>query len=200
MTGEFEDIKKIWEDHQPESLPDVQRTYMQIGEVRSQLARNIFRMLAQLLIPVVVCLALLITIDFQSQLTYIGICIMLAAMLLYMYFEYTHYRMLTADYSTLPAAEYLQKVRAQHLSRNKYATWGAIAYMLILFFGLALYLRELTSSLIPVYRIATYTALVAWGLFVYFVLNKRVRARERQFFEQIIGKLDNIAGQMEKAA
>lgn len=199
MAEEFDDIKKVWEDHQPESLPNLHQTYKQISDVRQQLARSIFRMLAQLLIPIVVCLIILLTIDFQSQLSYIGLSIMLAAMFAYLYVEYTHYRLLTTDYSTLPTAEYLQKVKAQYLARNKFATWGGVAYMLILFFGLLLYLHEVTSSLTPFYRYATYIVIVAWGLFVYFVLQKRVRAREQASFEQIIGKLNTIASQMEKA-
>ena len=195
---EFDDLKSVWQQQPLHSMPDAEKILVHVNDARKQISRALRNAILQLIPAFLVVLLVVGFIKFESPLTYAGIAVILICILIYGYLIFKHYRGLTKDFSMLKPSEYLAEMEHQYEVRKKFNTTGSIAYMLMLFTGVILYLIEIANQLSPLVQVISYTVVTAWFLFVYFVLSKRVMKTENQKFENIISQLTELKRQFEE--
>lgn len=193
---EFDDIKNLWQHQAEQTLPPPENVLQKVKLHKQKILQNLLRTVIQLTATFAFILLLVLTIKFTSPVTYIGIVVMLLCMSIYAYITYQHYKLLSKDFSTLPANEYISTLKQTYITRQKFLQNGTLVYVLGLSFGLLLYLIEPISFLSPFWKIFAIVATIAWILFATLYLAKRSMKKEFDRFDEMIKHLNELNSRM----
>lgn len=194
---DFDELKNIWRQDEPKPMPDAGEIIARVGSAKNSLAQNLLKAILQLIPAFVIVLLIAFLVKFNSTVTYVGIVIILISIVIYSFFVIRHYIILSKDYSLLKPADYLAVIQNQYQVRKKFNSIGGLAYSIILYVGIILYMIEVAGHLTLIWQIAGYGLTTVWFLYVYFVLSKKVIKSENEKFESIITQLKKLAGQFE---
>lgn len=190
---EFDDIKNVWQ-HQPEQkLPASDTVLEKIKMQKQKIAQTLLTTVIRLVVAIGVLVLVLISVKFDSPLTYTGIAVMLLCIAIYGYINYVHYKTVIADYSTMPPSSFLITMQKHYQRRIGFLYTGRLLYTLALTLGLLLYLIEPLSHLTAFWKIFIIAATILWIIFAYAVLGKRVLTREQQHYAEMIKQLKQLS-------
>lgn len=199
---DFDDIKEMW---QQQRAADIKKADM--PEAGRQTSSTKTRLKKQQLRGAVIlcCTAVYITwigffsgIHFQLAVTYTGILLMLAVILIQAAISFSVYRKLDHIDETLHPALHLKQWQHYYQFRKKQVRLNHPLYFIFLNLAFGLYFIEILSGR-PVWGVViVLTIYLAWMLFSYFVLGRRAVAREEKKLKTIIDGLTQVAAQLDE--
>lgn len=194
---DFEHLKSVWLE-QPEDHPlSVEEVLKQVKKEMDTVSRKLFWSIVALTTAFVNMFIILVFFAFQSWLTYIGIIIMLITLLIYSVLLIRDYRLIYRKDFMLNTSEYLQHLKAYQKKRAQLYGWTYYLYLLLLSFGLGLYLTEILQSASPYFKIFTYSLTLIWFLICTFYLKQKIFKNEQEKINLMIDRLHRLQHQFE---
>ncbi len=200
---DFDDIKEMWHQQPAAEVhnTDLAGPGRHTASTKTKLKKQQLRAVVMLC-----CTAVYITwlgffsgIHFQMLVTYIGILLMLAVILIQAAISFSIYRKLNNIDETQHPAVHLKQWQDYYQFRKKQVRLNHPLYFIFLNLAFGLYFIEILSGR-PVWGIIiVLTIYLAWMLFSYFVLGRRALAREEKKLKAIIDDLTQVAAQLEAA-
>ncbi len=134
---------------------------------------------------------------FKSEVTTVGILIVLLTMLMYLALTVRHYHILSKRDATINPAEYLDSLKEYQKTRSKITGWFYYIYILLISAGLALYFIEVLESSSLAFKIGTYSSIIIWFLFTTFYLKPRMFKNEEEKLNLMIDRLVRLKEQFD---
>ena len=192
----FDQIQELWQQHEVEvkfSADEMlQQAKKEVNGLRLRSALNIFGMIASF----VAIAALLIFFHFESWTTYVGIAILLVAILSSTIILYRDHRLISKSDFTVHPNEYLKNLKTYQLNRYKMYNSLFWVYTFALSLGILFYFIEIFSYLTMIQRLFAVSFTALWILFCSTILRKAVIKREKERISLLIEKFERISSQI----
>ncbi|MDN4164438.1 hypothetical protein QWY31_02940 [Cytophagales bacterium LB-30] len=196
--SDFDSLKNIWQQEKPEAKPipisaqaKSERSKMQ----RQFLVGSLLLFLTGIFIG---AMALGLDLNFQQWYTYAAMGLVIAICWGQSFLIFSNYlSMRKIDESAAPGEHLKQWERYYHL-RQSQNRWNTPLYFIMLNAAMGIYFIEIMSGR-PWMNVAIVLGIyLAWVLYAYFVLGKKVLRKENQRLQTIIQELKALENQFEK--
>ncbi|WP_316829739.1 hypothetical protein [Pedobacter aquatilis] len=191
----FDQIQELWQKHEVEVKVSademLQQAKKEVNGLKLRSALNILGMLASF----VAIAALLIFMHFESWTTYVGITIVMVAILSSTIVLYRDHRLIAKNDFTVHPNEYLKNLKTYQVNRYKIYNSLFWVYAFALSLGIIFYFLEIFTYLTTIQRIFAISFTVLWMLFCSTILRKAVIKREKERIALLIEKFERISGQ-----
>ncbi len=194
----FDDIEAIWKAPQSLSIPAAAAIIQKAAEEKKQLSRRIFLQSTCMFLAIAAIIYVVYTVRFQYLVTYIGLAIMSACVIVFAYLRFRQSVFLnSADFSQSPSI-LLRKFEAFHEKQKWINTTGVAWYTFFLNLAFALYFYE-TVAVAPVtgtWKIVIIIIYIAWMLVATLWLGKRSIKKEHEKTKAIIEKIKQLKDEL----
>ncbi|MEO6151118.1 MAG: hypothetical protein ABIN95_12610 [Mucilaginibacter sp.] len=194
---DFDQLMSVWQEQPKRDQLSVDEALKQVKNGMGSLNKKMLFSIACMLLTVGAVLFVMLFLAFNSWVTYLGIGIMLATMLLYVWVMINDYRLINKRDVTINPAEYLQSLKEYQRRRADLYGWLYYIYMLLLSIGLSLYLFEVLHHVGALLRFSFYGFVVAWLLFCTFYLKDRIFKIEQEKLNLMIDRLMRLQDQFD---
>lgn len=197
---DFDAIKNLWQQSNPaeQKAVDLSAITRQSKDTRTKLFRQLLFGGITLFLTVVFITWMMYFSGMKLTwfVTHIAIWIINTTVLLQAaLILFTAYKVSLID-DTLPPAQHLQQWEDYYAFRKKQIHWNKPLYFLFLNLGLGLYFLEVVHGRSLGYVILLIAIYTGWMLYAYFILGKRVLAKEEKRLKGIINGLKLIEEQL----
>lgn len=197
---DFDAIKDLWQQAKPaeQKTVDLQAITRQSKDTRTKLFRQLLIGGIILFITVVFIIWVIYFSDVKLTwiVTHIAVSIIVTTVLLQSILTlFTAYKISLIN-DTLPPAQHLQQWEDYYSFRKKQVQWNKPLYFLFLNLGMGLYFLEVFYGRPVVYIILLILIYTAWMLYAYFILGKRILAKEEKRLKGIMDELKQIEEQL----
>ncbi|MEP6710828.1 MAG: hypothetical protein ABJA37_00350 [Ferruginibacter sp.] len=190
----FDDIEALWKAPQRLSIPAAGAIIQKAAEEKNQIARKILMQSLCMFLAIAAIIYIIYMVRFQYLVTYIGLAIMSACVIIFAYIRLKQSLFLRrADFSQAPAT-LLQQFEKFHEKQKWINTKGVSWYTFFLNLSFALYFYE-TVALAPfttTWKIVIIVIYIAWMLVATLWLGKRSVKKEHEKTKAIIEKIRQL--------
>jgi len=195
---DFDHLMSVWQEqpvhHDKLSVDKVlKQVKKDVTGIANKLRWNIIAMIAVL----VNTFAVMFFLAFSSPLTYAGILIVMACMLVYFGMIIRHYRILSKHDATQNPTEYLADLHEYQHARSRAAGWFYYIYVLMISVGLSLYLIEVLGTFSLYGKLLVYGTIAGWLIFCTFYLKRRIFHNEQEKLNVMIDRMERLKSQFE---
>lgn len=197
---DFDAIKNLWQQSKPaeQKAVDLSAIARQSKDTRTKLFRQLLFGGITLFFTVVFITWMMYfsTMKLTWFVTHIAIWIINTTVLLQSALTlFTAYKVSLID-DTLPPAQHLQQWENYYAFRKKQIQWNKPLYFLFLNLGMGLYFLEVVHGRPIGYVITLIVVYCGWMLYAYFILGKRILAKEEKRLKGIMDELKLIEEQL----
>lgn len=197
---DFNALKDLWQQAKPteQKAVDLSAITRQSKDTRTKLFRQLLFGGITLFLTVVF---IIWTIYFSNvkltwAVTHIAVWIINTTVLLQSILTlFTAYKVSLID-DTLPPSQHLQKWEDYYAFRKKQIQWNKPLYFFFLNLGMGLYFLEVVHGRPIGYIILLIVVYTGWMLYAYFILGKRILAKEEKRLKGIMDELKLIEEQL----
>ncbi|RCH55953.1 hypothetical protein DJ568_04155 [Mucilaginibacter hurinus] len=192
---DFDQLMSVWQEQPKRDQLSVDEALKGVKRGMGSLNKKMLINIAGMLMAATAVLFVMLFLAFNSWVTYLGIGIMLATMLLYLSVMIKDYLLINQRDVTTNPAEYLQSLKDYQRSRANLNGWLYYIYILLLSTGLSLYLYEVMYYVTPVIKFGFYGFIIVWLLFCTFYLKNRIYKAEQEKLDQMVDRLARLQDQ-----
>jgi hypothetical protein len=193
----FEELSSLWTTQPKAEHVPVETILKQVKKGATALNRKLFWSVLIMSVAFILMIVLFLFFLFNSWLTYAGIFITMATILIYAILMFRDYRLLASHDPTTEVNIYLEKLKKYQTSRAKMYGKMYYVYSILLSLGLGLFLVEVLKPASLILEIAAYALFLGWILFVTFYWRKRIIKTEQEKISEIINRLERIKSQFQ---
>lgn len=194
---EFEHLMSVWQAQPANDKLSVDEVLKQVKKGINTIAGKLYWGIAAMIAMAVYAFAVMFFFTFKNWETYAGIGVILVTILLYLSMIVRHYRILHKRDHTLNPTEYLHSIKEYQKQRAVLAGWFYYVYVVLISFGLALYLVEILEHVSMVKKVILYSFTIFWMLFLTFYLKRRIFQSEEEKLNLLIDRLERLENQFE---
>jgi hypothetical protein len=197
---DFNALKDMWQQAKPteQKAVDLSAITRQSKDTKTKLFRQLLFGGITLFLTVVFITWMMYFSDMKLTwfITHIAIWIINTTVLLQSALTlFTAYKVSLID-DTLPPAQHLQQWENYYAFRKKQIQWNKPLYFLFLNLGMGLYFLEVVHGRPIAYIILLILVYCGWMLYAYFILGKRILAKEEKRLKGIMDELKLIEEQL----
>ncbi|QJD97480.1 hypothetical protein HH214_17165 [Mucilaginibacter robiniae] len=194
---EFEHLMSVWQTQPKPDRLSVDDVLKQVKKGIGSITRKLYWNIISTAVTAIIIFVGMLFAAVSYWTTYVGILIMLLAMVMSVYVMIHDYRLLNKNDITMSPADYLQSLKEYQRSRSKMYGWLYYLYMLLLSIGLSMYFIEILSAKTLAVRLIASSLTIAWLLFVTFYLKDRIFKSEQEKLNLMIDRLKRLQNQFE---
>lgn len=196
---QFNDIEAIWKQQKISTVPDVTAIIEKGNKEKKTLSKKISLQVILLLITVPVVIWVLVTNPFQKTTTFLGIAIVLLAVIGFSIIRLYQVNWLRKIDFTQTPNFVLQQLEKYYSFQKLISSKIMGIYFLLLNLGLGLYFIEVMAPM-PTYAVVlSLSVYVIWLLIAYFVIGKKQKQKEFNRIDVLIKKMKEIETAYEKS-
>lgn len=196
---QFNDIEAIWKQQKISTVPDVTAIIEKGNKEKKTLSKKISLQVILLLITVPVVIWVLVTNPFQKTTTFLGIAIVLLAVIGFSIIRLYQVNWLRKIDFTQTPNFVLQQLEKYYSFQKIISSKIMGIYFLLLNLGLGLYFIEVMAPM-PTYAVVlSLSVYVIWLLIAYFVIGKKQKQKEFNRIDVLIKKMKEIETAYEKS-
>lgn len=196
---QFNDIEAIWKQQKISTVPDVTAIIEKGNKEKKTLSKKISLQVILLLITVPVVIWVLVTNPFQKTTTFLGIAIVLLAVIGFSTIRLYQVNWLRKIDFTQTPNFVLQQLEKYYSFQKIISSKIMGIYFLLLNLGLGLYFIEVMAPM-PTYAVVlSLSVYVIWLLIAYFVIGKKQKQKEFNRIDVLIKKMKEIETAYEKS-
>jgi magnesium-transporting ATPase (P-type) len=194
---DFDHIISVWQDQPKKDQLSVDDMLKQVKKGVSGLSRKLFWNITIMAVTLSGILAVMLFFAFNAWQTYLGIAIILVAVLLSLLVMLRDYRIISKHDITINPAAYLQDLKEYQKNRSKLYGRLYFIYVLLMSAGLFLYFMEVLQSTSAMFKAISYSVYVAFVLFATFYIRGQFVKSEQEKLNLIIDRLTRLQNQFD---
>jgi uncharacterized membrane protein len=194
---DFEHLMSVWQEQPKKDQLSVDEVLRQVKKSINSMSRKLLWNITGMMFSLTGIFIVMLFFVFRSLTTYLGICIMLVTMIVYVAMMIRDYRLIHKRDTTINPSEYLQGLKEYQRNRATIYGWMYYLYVLLISVGLALYFFEVLRNTSVQFKVIAYGLTAAWLLFCTFYLKNRIFKNEEDKLNLVIERLERLQGQFE---
>lgn len=194
---DFDHLMSVWQEQPKKDQLSVDDVLKQVKKGMSSLSRKLLWNITSLSISLAGFLGVMLFFVFSSWVTYLGIGVILIAILLIMLMMVRDYRIISKRDITINPADYLQDLKEYQKNRTKVYGWVYYVFVILISTGLLLYFFEVLQSASTAFKITAYSIYVAFISFCTFYLRGRFVKNEQEKLNLMIDRLVRLQNQFD---
>ncbi|MES2275827.1 MAG: hypothetical protein V4592_07385 [Bacteroidota bacterium] len=194
---DFDHLMSVWQEQPVHDKLSVDEVLKQVKKDVRGIAGKLRWSIAAVIALLLSAFTVMFFLVFNSWLTYTGLLVMMACMLMYFTLMIRHYRILSKHDHTLNPTEYLISLHEYQKERSKVTGWFYYIYVLLISLGLLLYFYEIFATFPLFGKIMVYGTTAGWLLFCTFYLKRRIFFHEQEKLNVMIDRLERLKSQFE---
>ncbi|MDB5118448.1 MAG: hypothetical protein JWQ79_3940 [Mucilaginibacter sp.] len=194
---DFDHLMSVWQEQPKKDQLSVDDVLKQVKKGMNGLSRKLLWNITSMCISVAGLLIVMLFFVFKSWVTYLGIVILLATVVLYVLMMIRDYRIISKRDVTINPTDYLQNLKEYQKNRAK--IYGSMFYLYVLLIstGLILYFSEVLQNASETFKIAAYSVYTALILFCTFYIRRHFVKNEQEKLNLMIDRLMRLQDQFD---
>ncbi len=194
---DFDHLMSVWQEQPKTDQLSVDDVLKQVKKGMNSLGRKLLWNITSMGIFLAGLFAVMLFFLFTSWVTYLGIILILIAMILYLLMMIRDYRIISKRDVTINPADYLQDLKEYQKNRAGVYGWLYYLYVLLMSTGLLLYFFEVLQSSSSAFKTAAYSVYIAFVLFCTFYIRRHFVKTEQEKLNLMIDRLIRLQGQFD---
>jgi hypothetical protein len=194
---DFDHLMSVWQEQPKKDQLSVDEVLKQVKSGVNSLGRKLFWNIVSMAALLAGLFVMMLFFVFKSWVTYAGIVIILATMILYLLLMVRDYRIINNRDATINPARYLHDLKEYQKNRSNIYGWMFYLYVVLISSGLLLYFFEVLQSASTAFKIAAYSIYTALILFCTFYIRTNFVKGEQEKLGLMIDRLMRLQDQFD---
>lgn len=189
------DFKDLWKK-QSGKQPGIEELFSKLKQFKQSRVRSLIKMNVLLLLTTVFILYIWYRFQPQLMTTKIGIVLVIAAMLVFLFPNNQLFALLRKMDSSLSNSEYLQHLITLKSRQLFLQTTMINTYFVMLSAGICLYMYEYTAKMSLFGAVLAYGLTLAWIAFNWLYIKPQTVKKQQSRLNKLIDQFSHVAGQL----
>jgi MFS family permease len=194
---DFDHLMSVWQEQPKRDQLSVDDVLKQVKKGMNSMSRKLLWNIASMGISLAGLFFIMLFFVFKSWVTYLGILIILSAIILIVLMMIRDYRIISKRDITINPTEYLQDLKEYQKNRAKIYGWMYYLYVALISTGLILYFFEVLQNSSTAFKVAAYSVYVALILFCTFYIRGHFVKNEQEKLNLMIDRLVRLQEQFD---
>ena len=194
---DFDHLMSVWQEQPKKDQLSVDDVLKQVKKGINSISSKLLWNITSKGIFLAGLFAVMLFFVFTSWVTYLGIILILVAMVLYLLMMIRDYRIISKRDITINPADYLQDLKEYQKNRAEVYGWLYYLYVALMSTGLLLYFFEVLQSSSVAFKTAAYSVYVVFILFCTFYIRRHFVKTEQEKLNLMIDRLIRLQNQFD---
>ena len=194
---DFDHLMSVWQEQPKTDQLSVDDVLKQVKKGMNNLGRKLLWNITGMGIFLAGLFVVMLFFVFTSWVTYLGIILIISAMILYLLMMIRDYRIISKRDVTINPADYLQDLKEYQKNRAGVYGWLYYLYVMLMSTGLLLYFFEVLQSSSAAFKTAAYSVYVVFILFCTFYIRRHFVKTEQEKLNLMIDRLIRLQNQFD---